>query len=283
MGASAYNSYPLVAGDVMTRVLEAAPESGSAAATVVFVHGVASRADRFRPNLGPLAEAGLHAVALDLPGHGFAEKGKREYGVAPYAEFVRAALAAMELEDVVLVGSSLGGNVAARVALDDPGAVRALVLVGSVGIVPLGPELRAAVAKSVAAAQTREGVEAKLRRLFFDQGLVTEGLVHEELAFATAPGADVAIAELAAYFEDRIDDDVVGPALAELAEPPPILLVWGAEDRSVPLAVGRQAAALLGTGEPAVIDAAGHAPYYEQAAQFNTLLTRFIATIGKSN
>ena len=59
-------SYPLEAGGVQTRVLEC----GTGGDTVVFMHGVGARADRWRSNLGPFAEAGYRCLAIDLPGHG---------------------------------------------------------------------------------------------------------------------------------------------------------------------------------------------------------------------
>ena len=64
--------YPLGAAGTLTRVLEA----GRGDRTMLLVHGVGARADRWRLNLDALAEAGYHAYAIDLPGHGLAEKGR---------------------------------------------------------------------------------------------------------------------------------------------------------------------------------------------------------------
>lgn len=272
-------SYPIAVSGITTRVLEALPESDGSMTTVVLVHGVGARADRYRYNLDPLGEVGHRAVAIDLPGHGFADKGRLPYGVPYYANFLRHALMALGIEDCVLVGSSLGGNVVARVAADEPKLARGLVLVGCIGLVPLGAELRNAVSRSITAAHTPEGVEQKLRRVFANPRLVTKNLVREELGFATSPGAAEAIDVLATYFRNHVDDDVVGSDLVGSPDAPPILLVWGAEDRSVPTEVAQQARAQLGSGELVVIPNAGHAPYYEQPDRFNLLLTHFLARI----
>ena len=58
-------------GPVTTRVLEA----GQGDRVIVFVHGTGGRADRWSRNLDAFADAGFHAYAFDLPGHGFASKG----------------------------------------------------------------------------------------------------------------------------------------------------------------------------------------------------------------
>ena len=63
-------TYPFALGDQYTRVLE----QGTGPKTIVLVHGLGARADRWRRNIGPLADAGYRRVAFDLAGHGFASK-----------------------------------------------------------------------------------------------------------------------------------------------------------------------------------------------------------------
>jgi pimeloyl-ACP methyl ester carboxylesterase len=82
-------SYPMRAGTVVTRVLQAG--SGE---PVVFVHGTGGRAERWSRNLDAIARTGRTAYAIDLPGHGFADKGP---GVAcSVAVRRRAAVAARD-------------------------------------------------------------------------------------------------------------------------------------------------------------------------------------------
>src|SRR5690242_4778185 len=96
---------PPTAAPISTRILEA----GSGGDVVICVHGVGSRAARFRPVLIPLVAAGYHAYALDLPGHGFATKGPLPLSVPYYAEYVAAILERLVAERVTLLGTSLGG------------------------------------------------------------------------------------------------------------------------------------------------------------------------------
>ena len=132
-------TYPLALGDQYTRVLE----QGTGPNTIVLIHGLGARADRWRRNIGPLADAGWRCVALDLPGHGFASKdGDFDFSVLNCARFVTDLMTELDIGQAVLVGTSMGGYVAAHIACAAPDRVAALALVGTIGIVPMGLEAR---------------------------------------------------------------------------------------------------------------------------------------------
>lgn len=81
------------------------------------------------------ALARTHRVyALDLPGFGYSAKPSADYSPAFFASFVGAYLDALGLERTALVGNSLGGLVALRLALSEPARVSALGLVSSAGL-----------------------------------------------------------------------------------------------------------------------------------------------------
>lgn len=79
----------------------------------------------------PLLPGTIRAYAVDQRGHGDADKPATGYALADYAADVVAFLDAMDLPSAVLVGSSSGGYVAQRVAVDHPDRVAGLVLVGA--------------------------------------------------------------------------------------------------------------------------------------------------------
>lgn len=264
--------YPVEAGGVLTRVLAA----GSGDDHLVLVHGVGARADRWRRNIDPLAAAGWHVQALDLPGHGLAQKGDGpDYSVPGYARLLEAFLDVVGAKTAVLVGTSLGGHTAATLACRRPERVRALVLVGSVGLIPWGAERRAGSRERLRDA-SREGIERKLRVVVHDEAMVTDEWLAEESLINNSPGAAESFRAISDYVADRIDDDVIGPRLAALTDGPPIQLIWGRQEKAVPLETGLAAHELLAGSELAVIDSASHAPYYEQPAEFNRILLDFL-------
>ena len=229
-------SYPLRAGNALTRVIEA----GKGPRAAVFIHGLAARADRWAANLEPIAEAGYRCCAIDLPGHGFAEKSADyPYGVPAFANFLDDFLAAAGIERAAIIGTSLGGHIGAYFACHNPDKVSALVLVGSVGVIPMGQEAGENV-RSRSRAISRDGIARKLHLVFAEQSLVTEELIDEEFRINNSPGAGQALAQLGDYIADRINQDNVGDRLAEFAKTKPVLLVWGDLDRSVPIEIGEQ-------------------------------------------
>lgn len=270
--------YPWQAGGTLTRVLEA----GRDGIPTVLLHGVGARADRWRHNAEELAGAGLHVYAIDFPGHGFAAKGAGfgDYSVPGYAAFLRAFLDSIEAERAVLIGTSLGGHVAAKLTCEAPDRVAALVMVGTLGLVPMGGQARERLAASLA--DTSEpGVREKLGRVIHDPALVTDEWVAMEARINSSPGADASFAALSEYFRARIDRDVVDGCLTSLDAPPEMLLVWGAEDVIVPRSIGERAQEVLG---PRValrtIASTGHAPYLEAPSEFDEIVTGFLRETG---
>jgi 2-hydroxy-6-oxonona-2,4-dienedioate hydrolase len=265
-------SYPYGVDGTTIRVIE----QGSGDNVCLLLHGVGARADRWRHNVSSLADAGLHVYAIDLPGHGFSDKGSFDYSVNGYASLVLHFLDSIGADRCVLIGTSLGGHVQAAVTCRDPARVAALILVGALGITPLGASGRQAVANSILDASP-DGIHAKLNRVIHDPGLVTDEWVHEESLINGSPGASSAFGALAEYFQSRVDEDVVGERLAGLAGLPPVLLVWGAEDVIVPPALGQASQQILGGDVPLVlIPGAGHAPYLENPGPFNSAVLAFL-------
>jgi pimeloyl-ACP methyl ester carboxylesterase len=271
--ASATIAYPYAVDGVLLRVLEA----GTGPDAIVLLHGVGARADRWRLNLGPLADAGFHVFAIDFPGHGFAAKSAAlPHGVPAYARLVRRFVEEIAPHDsVALIGTSLGGHVAATSALADPDTFRGLVAVGPVGFRPLGEEARRRIAASIADTSL-DGIRRKLGFVLHRQELLTEEWVREEYRINNSPGAAAALGEIARYFAEEIDDDVLSlDDQAALLEAVPTLFVWGDADEVVPLSVALELERSLRTSVVR-IRGAGHVPYYENPVDFNRRVIEFL-------
>lgn len=265
--------YPFTAGGSTTRIIEA----GSGDTTVVMIHGLGARADRWRDTVARYAALGLRCIALDLPGHGFADKSADfDYSVPGYARFVEAVMDGLGLGRTMLVGTSLGGHVAASLAVRAPDRYAALVLVGTLGIVPIAEAVGLAIRNNIRLTG-KQDIEGKLKFVVANPGLITAQWVEEEWRINNSHGAGEAFERLGAYIHRGINDHVVGDALAELtAGRLPTLLVWGAQDKAIPLDVGSLVADRLGLDGPHLVDDAGHAPYFERPDAFDEIVVPFL-------
>lgn len=266
-------TYPMRVAGLMTRVLE----GGQAKDHMVLIHGLGSRADRWRRNLDGLAAGGYRVLALDLPGHGFATKGSEfDYSVDGYQCFLEAFLDEIGVDRAVLVGASLGGHIAGALACREPARVSALILVGSTGLQPLGAEARAA-APSNLTDMSRDGIRARFQRGICDTSLITEELIEEDYRINNSFGASEALQRLGIYFAERIDDDVLDERLRGPDVTVPLLLVWGELDRSIPVSVGEAARAKLPGSRLVIMGGTAHNPYMDKPEAFNRVVLDFLA------
>lgn len=100
---------------------------------MILIHGFISSNLVWNEVFLPLANAGFHVIAPDLPGYGYSEKPRNaEYTIAAQARAVLGLMDRLGIEKATIVGASYGGAVAAMLALDCPERVARLVLVGTV-------------------------------------------------------------------------------------------------------------------------------------------------------
>ena len=244
--------------------------------SVVLLHGFASSLYTWKDVLPALA-ADHDVIALDFPGFGGSQV-PRPLDAATFPGVVLAVMDQLGVRRASLVGNSLGGAVAVGIAADHPERVDRLVLVDSAGF-NFAPRDRPLLLRLVGAPGMasllerlpirRRMVEAGLRQVFANDALVTRERVDEYTVPMLRPGAVRAASEVLG----RLAPSEFPVARVRV----PTLVIWGREDRWIPLAhAGRFVAAIPGS-RLEVIDACGHVPQEEQPAAVAALLARFLA------
>jgi pimeloyl-ACP methyl ester carboxylesterase len=113
------------------------PNGRAPTGTVLCLHGWACSAYSYRFVLPLLANAGLRAVALDLPGHGLSDKPTTGswYTLPAMTGAVREACAALDIASATVVGHSMSGPIATQLALDMSAGpqITSMVLAAPVG------------------------------------------------------------------------------------------------------------------------------------------------------
>ena len=264
-------NYPLAVGTGTTRIIE----HGEGTA-VLFVHGLGARADRWRTTVERIGPLGYRAIAFDLPGHGFASKEPEGPSDVPaLSAYLLALMDQLGIERAVLVGTSLGAHIAAHAATRAPERIPALALVGALGVTPISQAVAETINRNVRVRE-HDLFIGKLNFVIHDPAMVTPQMVEEEWRMNTAPGTIEAFGRLGEYLVNGISADYVAEKLRALYPPEKLLLIWGAEDRAVPVAVGEACQAALGGAPLVLIPKANHAPYWEQPEAFDAALLPFL-------
>ncbi len=252
---------------------------------LLLVHGIGDSSRSWVPLMGPLAER-FTVLVPDLLGHGESAKPRADYSLAAYANGMRDLLDVVGLDEVTVVGHSLGGGIAAQLAYQHPTRVERLVLVSSGGVArevspflrlaatPAAdvvlPMLRFAPARLVTAA-----VIEVLRRSGTDVGRDAEELrrILETLPDVASRGAFSRTLRSVVDWRGQV---VTMLDRTYLAQAMGVLLVWGAHDAVIPVSHGYLAHAAMPGSRLDVFPDAGHFPHHQDPQRFVDVLTSFV-------
>jgi pimeloyl-ACP methyl ester carboxylesterase len=242
---------------------------------VVLLHGLGASMYAWRKNIAPIAAAGFRVIAFDNRGFGFSDEPSTGYDNASYARLTVALLDSLHVAEAVLVGHSMGGAIAAQVAIDYPPRVRGLVLIGAAGLGAREPLLfRVArwpvVGPGVLGLRGRGLTARLLKSTYADPGKVTEADVDQYDAPVAQEGYGRA---LRAVLREFRFDGLAGQ-LDRIAAP--TLVLWGEQDRLVPLTLGRALAAGIPRSAFLSVPHAGHSVQEEAPDEVNRLLLKFL-------
>ena len=247
--------------------------------SVLLLHGFGGSTVSWRETIPALAGAGFDVYALDLRGFGLSDKGyDADYDHAAQARRVVAWMDAVGLERAALVGPSMGGNVAARVALIAPVRVSRLGLVsasvsgqGGRWRVP-GALLDVPFLRRWAQIGLRRAVplyfEDLLRDAAADDSVLSPELIADYRRALHTPDGELA---LLAMLRDTDRDP---PPVSEVQVP--TLIVWGAADTWVSPDEGAWLERAIPGAERIVLDGAGHLPMHERPEAFQAALLDFL-------
>jgi pimeloyl-ACP methyl ester carboxylesterase len=250
---------------------------------VVLVHGLSGNWQNWLQVMPALVDSGRRAIAFDLPGFGHSEMPARDITIPGYGLAVDGVLNALGVEGpAALVGSSMGGLIAAELAISRPARVERLVLVSAAALWNEQMRARPLVAASkvsrfyapllvsgweVIARLPRLRNEALRAAGIRNASRISAPLAYELLSGVGKPGF---VDALQALYDYRIRE-----RLPEIACP--TLVVWGAADPVVPLKHAFEFQDLIPRARVAVFPGAGHAPMLELPERFNRVVLDFLA------
>jgi pimeloyl-ACP methyl ester carboxylesterase len=188
-------------------------------------------------------------------------------GVKTLAKYVHKFITYKKLEDVILLGNSLGGHVGLIYTINHQHIIRALVLTGSSGL------YENAFGGSFPRRESYDFVKEKVEYTFYDPKTATKELVDD--VFATINDRNRVI-RILAMAKSAIRHNM-GKDLHKIHIP--VGLIWGKNDKITPPEVAVEFNELLPNSELHWIDQCGHAAMMEQPEEFNKLLKYFLEKI----
>ena len=250
-----------VAGHRVHYVVEG-PVSGPA---VVLVHGLGGRAEDWR-NLTPwLAQAGFRVYMPDLIGFGRSEKPPDfSYSVPDEAHVVLGFLDALGLKQVVLAGWSMGGGIVQHLAFQHPERVRRLILIDAIGI-----NEKPAWDTGLFTPTTPAELD-QLDALLMPNPPKVPAFVARDILRVSNQRAWIIHRAMATMLAGRDATEGLLPQLKM-----PVLIVWGAEDRAIPLSQGEKMHSLVPQSQLAVIPGCGHLVPVQCAGQVGPAMVAF--------
>ena len=233
---------------------------------IVFLHGFAGDHETWISQMIGL-EHRRRVIAFDLPGHGAALDWPKVGHAGIAAEAVIASLGGLGIERFHLVGHSMGGATATIVALKLAEARRlaSLTLLAPGGF---GPEINHRLLRRFAAATDEHEIHSLLEQFFgFEKPvpLAAARRIAEARRDPRVPARLATVVEAILDGERQKSFDL--DRLADL--PHPIRLIWGDQDRVLPL---RQAHAVPGVVATHVFAGVGHMPHLEVAREVTRLV-----------
>ncbi|WP_418956469.1 4,5:9,10-diseco-3-hydroxy-5,9,17-trioxoandrosta-1(10),2-diene-4-oate hydrolase [Streptomyces tritici] len=258
---------------------EAGPADGP---VVVMLHGGGPGAtawSNFGGNLPVFAER-FRTLLIDQPCFGRSDKPEPDRDYFSFsAGAVAALLGALGIEKAHVIGNSLGGGTAVRLALDHPRLVGRLLLMGPGGISVnlFSPDptegIKQLFAFNSAAAPTRAQMRAFLLTMAYDPAIVTDAFVEERYTQAVDPEARLGAARMGAAFAQWPVDSMLWREGHRITQP--TLLTWGREDRTNPLDGALLALRTIPDARLHVFPHCGHWAQTEAYDEFNRLALDF--------
>lgn len=256
-------------------------ESGAHdAQPILLVHGFGASAYQWRFQLPALAGAGFHVLAPDLPGHGFSQLSfaNGEYTRAAYARRCWQLLDALGIGAAPIVGHSMGGAIAAEMALQQPARVSHLALLSPAGfgmvpqrarILRYVPDGLAPLARPFA---SRAAARLVLGDVYGPDGRWTRRDEEELMAPYGQREIFRALLRTVKEFDFRLH-----PAALVARLPARTLVLFGTHDRVVrPAGVEARVRAMHGA-QLVMLPRVGHLPQVEAAAEVTARLLELMS------
>jgi 2-hydroxy-6-oxonona-2,4-dienedioate hydrolase len=238
---------------------------------LLFLHGLGSSSDRWI-DIPEAFSRHYHAVAVDLIGFGGSDSPQLNYTINTFREFVLDFMSSIQIDDgkTTIIGHSLGGYIAAEIAIENRSMVNRLVLIDSSGMLD-GPTPLLEKYLDAAISASHEKVKKVFEQLVAQSWRVIPILVDVFINRINRPGAKHA-------FESAFSNSTgtqIGLHRLKKIQDVPTLVIWGKSDNLIPIEHSKLFEQTIKNSSLQIVEDAGHAPFAEKPAIVSEMLHEF--------
>lgn len=227
---------------------------------VIMLHGMFGEISNWGPVIEELSHS-FRAIALELP---YLELEPRLCSIGVLTEFLANYIESNKLQNITLIGNSLGGHVALDYVINYRSGVNKLVLTGSSGLFERSYE------DDIQIHPTKEYLTRKIGEVFYDKSHVTDELVEAAYQLLTSRMNKLKIIRMSKSAKRYNLAAQLPMIMCET------LLIWGRNDIITPPQVARIFHSNIRNSKLVFINACGHAPMMEKPEEFNKHLMDFL-------
>ncbi len=250
---------------------------------ILCLHGLGANIYTWRHFIGPFSQNNK-LILVDFRGCGKSPKPRdTRYALQDKVDDIYNVILEENLRNLTLVGNSLGGAIAMLLAIrlrqESPNRLLKLILIDSAGDqTDLPPHLK--LIRSILGtpivflSPAKLVVKMTLRMCYYNQEKITRDQVEAYAVSLASRGARHALLETARRcIPPNVDELIAAARTIEI----PTLILWGREDRVIPLKTGERLHQLIPNSTLEVIEQCGHVPHEEKPEETIASVSRFLA------
>lgn len=262
-------------------------EVGKGKETLLFVHGLGSNLKAWRENIEGLSSR-YRCIAIDLPGYGKSSQRNYPFSMSFFARSVNDFVRKKGLKSPVLVGHSMGGQIALHATLSEPDTYQKLVLIAPAGFETFTEAERNWFATfytpAVVKATSDEQIVRNFELNFYDMPPSANFMIEDRMSMKADSAAYDHYCRMIPQCVLGMLDEAVFARLPEIATP--ALVIYGQNDALIPNKilhpalsteqVARAGSTQLPNSQLELVAEAGHFVNFEQFAKVNQLIAAFL-------
>ena len=243
-------------------------EEGTSKENLLLIHGLGASAERWEHVIPQFAK-NYRVLVPDLIGFGLSDKPLVDYTTDYLSDFIRKFLKKLNIDSVIIIGSSLGGQIGAEFTYQNNSMVKKLVLISPSGIMKHStPALDAYV---MAALYPSDSSASNAFQIMSGSKNIDKKTIKGFVRRMKLPNAKMAFMSTLLGLKDA---EIISEKLVSIKSP--TLIIWGENDPIIPIKYAQSFVSEIDDCRFVKMENCGHTPYVESPDKFYKIVSDFL-------